>query len=102
MTGPLRPASGSDVRRSDRPGRCAYGRSGRRAFNHAPSSLGAGDGMNVVAVLGTIAMLVLFALVGAGVRQRTMVSMAIRNIGRARSEAIRGVAGALLGTAIIT
>ncbi|HZK51265.1 MAG TPA: FtsX-like permease family protein, partial [Actinomycetota bacterium] len=58
--------------------------------------------MNVVAVLGTIALLMLLPLMVAGVRQRTMVSMAIRNIGRRRSEAILVVAGALLGTAIIT
>ena len=58
--------------------------------------------MNVVAVLGTIALILLLPLIVASVRQRTMVSMAIRNIGRRRAEAILVVAGALLGTAIIT
>ena len=35
-------------------------------------------------------------------RQRTLVAMALRNIGRRRAEAVLVVAGALLGTAIIT
>lgn len=58
--------------------------------------------MNVVAVLGGIALLLLLPLVVAGLRQRTLFTMAIRNISRRRAEAILVVAGALLGTAIIT
>ncbi len=58
--------------------------------------------MNAVTVLGAIALLLLLPLIVAGVRQRTLVSMALRNIGRRRAEAILVVAGALLGTAIIT
>jgi putative ABC transport system permease protein len=58
--------------------------------------------VSAVVVLGAIALLLLFPLVVVGVRQRTLVSMALRNIRRRRAEAILVVAGALLGTAIIT
>ena len=58
--------------------------------------------MNAVVVLGAIALLLLLPLIVAGLRQRTLVSMAIRNIGRRRAEAILVIGGALLGTAIIT
>ena len=58
--------------------------------------------MNVVLVLGAVAFLLLLPLVVAALRQRTLFTMAIRNISRRRAEAILVVAGALLGTAIIT
>ena len=58
--------------------------------------------MNVVAVLGGAAFLLLLPLIVAAVRQRTLFTMAIRNISRRRAEAILVVCGALLGTAIIT
>jgi putative ABC transport system permease protein len=58
--------------------------------------------VNVVAVLGGIALLLLLPLIVAAIRQRTMFTMAIRNISRRRAEAILVVGGALLGTAIIT
>lgn len=58
--------------------------------------------MNVVAILGTVAVLLLLPLIVASLRQRTLFRMAIRNISRRRAEAILVVAGALLGTAIIT
>ena len=58
--------------------------------------------MNVVVVLGTVALLLLLPLIGAALRQRTLFVMVIRNIARRRAEAILVVAGALLGTAIIT
>jgi len=58
--------------------------------------------VNAVVVLGAIALLLLLPLIVAGLRQRTLVSMAIRNIGRRRAEAILVIGGALLGTAIIT
>ncbi|MQB01894.1 MAG: FtsX-like permease family protein, partial [Actinobacteria bacterium] len=58
--------------------------------------------MNVIVVLGTVALLLLLPLIVAALRQRTLATMAIRNISRRRAEAILVVAGALLGTAIIT
>jgi putative ABC transport system permease protein len=58
--------------------------------------------MNVIVVLGTVALLLLLPLIVAALRQRTLFTMAIRNISRRRAEAILVVAGALLGTAIIT
>jgi putative ABC transport system permease protein len=58
--------------------------------------------VNVVAVLGGVALLLLLPLIVAALRQRTLFTMAIRNISRRRAEAILVVAGALLGTAIIT
>ena len=58
--------------------------------------------MNVVALLGGVALLLLLPLIVAAIRQRTLFTMAIRNISRRRAEAILVIAGALLGTAIIT
>ena len=58
--------------------------------------------MTVIAAIGAIALLLLAPLVWTAIRQRGLVSMAVRNIGRRRSEAVLVVAGALLGTAIIT
>ena len=58
--------------------------------------------MNVIAVLGGIALLLMLPLIVAALRQRTLFTMAIRNISRRRAEAVLVVAGALLGTAIIT
>ena len=58
--------------------------------------------MNAVVVLGGVALLLLLPLIVAALRQRTLFSMAIRNISRRRAEAILVVGGALLGTAIIT
>jgi putative ABC transport system permease protein len=58
--------------------------------------------MNIIVVLGTVALLLLLPLIVAALRQRTLFTMAIRNISRRRAEAILVVAGALLGTAIIT
>lgn len=58
--------------------------------------------MNLIVVLGTVALLLLLPLIVAALRQRTLLTMAIRNISRRRAEAILVVAGALLGTAIIT
>jgi putative ABC transport system permease protein len=55
-----------------------------------------------VAVLGAVALLLLLPLAVAALRQRTLLAMALRNIGRRRGEAVLVVAGALLGTAIIT
>ena len=58
--------------------------------------------MTALAILGIVALLLLAPLAVAAVRQRTLFSMALRNIGRRRAEAVLVVAGALLGTAIIT
>ena len=58
--------------------------------------------MTALAILGIVALLLLAPLVVAALRQRTLFSMALRNIGRRRAEAVLVVAGALLGTAIIT
>jgi putative ABC transport system permease protein len=58
--------------------------------------------VTALTVLGIVALLLLAPLAVAAVRQRTLFSMAVRNIGRRRAEAILVVAGALLGTAIIT
>ncbi|MGI8617244.1 MAG: FtsX-like permease family protein [Actinomycetota bacterium] len=58
--------------------------------------------MTALAVLGIVALLLLAPLVVAALRQRTHVTMALRNIGRRRAEAVLVIAGALLGTAIIT
>ena len=58
--------------------------------------------MTAATVLAALALLLLLPLIVAALRQRTLVSMAIRNIGRRRAEALLVVAGALLGTAIIT
>ena len=61
-----------------------------------------GDGVTALAVFGAIALVLLAPLVWAALRQRGLVAMAVRNIGRRRAEAVLVVAGALLGTAIIT
>ena len=58
--------------------------------------------MIAVAALSAIALLLLAPLLWTAIRQRGLVTMAIRNIARRRSEAILIVVGALLGTAIIT
>ncbi|MBW3579308.1 MAG: ABC transporter permease [Actinobacteria bacterium] len=58
--------------------------------------------MTAAAVIAALAALLLLPLVVAAVRQRTLLAMAVRNIGRRRAEAALVVAGALLGTAIIT
>ena len=58
--------------------------------------------MTALAVLGIVALLLLAPLAVAALRQRTLFTMALRNIGRRRAEAFLVVAGALLGTAIIT
>jgi putative ABC transport system permease protein len=58
--------------------------------------------MTALAVLGAIALVLLLPLVVAALRQRSLLTMAVRNIGRRRAEAALVVAGALLGTAIIT
>ena len=57
--------------------------------------------MTALAILGIVGLLLLAPLVVAALRQRTLFSMALRNIGRRRAEAILVVAG-LLGTGIIT
>src|ERR687896_1761422 len=58
--------------------------------------------MTALVILGIVALLLLVPLAVAAARQRTLVTMAVRNIDRRRAEAILVVAGALLGTAIIT
>ena len=58
--------------------------------------------MTAAAVLGTVAFLLIAPLIVAALRQRTLFTMALRNIGRRRAEATLVIAGALLGTAIIT
>ncbi len=58
--------------------------------------------MIALGVLGIVALLLLAPLAVAALRQRTHVTMALRNIGRRRAEAVLVIAGALLGTAIIT
>jgi putative ABC transport system permease protein len=58
--------------------------------------------MTGLAVIGAIALVLLVPLLWAAIRQRGLVAMAVRNIGRRRAEALLVVAGALLGTAIIT
>ena len=58
--------------------------------------------MTALTVPGIVALLLLAPLAVAALRQRTHVTMALRNIGRRRAEAVLVVAGALLGTAIIT
>ena len=58
--------------------------------------------MTALIVLGIVALLLLAPLAIAALRQRTLFTMASRNIGRRRAEAVLVVAGALLGTAIIT
>src|SRR5918999_613679 len=58
--------------------------------------------MTALVILGIVALLLLVPLAVAAARQRTLVTMAVRNIDRRRAEAVLVVAGALLGTAIIT
>lgn len=58
--------------------------------------------MTGVAVLAGVAFFLLLPLLVAVLRQRTLLNMAVRNISRRRAEALLIVAGALLGTAIIT
>jgi putative ABC transport system permease protein len=53
-------------------------------------------------VLAALVALLLLPLAVTALRQRTLVAMAMRNIRRRRGEAALVVAGALLGTAIIT
>lgn len=58
--------------------------------------------MTAATVLAALVALLLLPLAVTAVRQRTLVTMALRNIRRRRGEAALVVAGALLGTAIIT
>ena len=58
--------------------------------------------MTTAAVLAVIALLLLLPLAVAALRQWTLVTMALRNISRRRAEAVLVVAGAMLGTAVIT
>jgi putative ABC transport system permease protein len=58
--------------------------------------------VTALTVLGIVALLLLAPLAVAALRHRTLFTMALRNIGRRRAEASLVVAGALLGTAIIT
>jgi putative ABC transport system permease protein len=58
--------------------------------------------MTAAVVLAAIALLLLLPLAVAALRQPTLVTMALRNISRRRAEAALVVAGALLGTAVIT
>jgi putative ABC transport system permease protein len=58
--------------------------------------------VNIVALLGAFALLLLLPLLVSAFRHRTLLTMARRNIGRRRAEAMLVVGGALLGTAIIT
>jgi putative ABC transport system permease protein len=58
--------------------------------------------MTGVTILTVLALLLLTPLAVAALRQRTLVTMALRNVRRRRGEAALIVAGALLGTAIIT
>jgi putative ABC transport system permease protein len=58
--------------------------------------------VTAVAVLAALVGLLLLPLLWTAVRQRGLVTMAGRNISRRRGEAALVVAGALLGTAIIT
>ena len=58
--------------------------------------------MIAVGVLAALALLLLAPLAVAAVRQRSLATMAARNVRRRRAEATLVVGGALLGTAIIT
>jgi putative ABC transport system permease protein len=58
--------------------------------------------MTGVTILTVLALLLLTPLAVAALRQRTLLTMALRNVRRRRGEAALIVAGALLGTAIIT
>ena len=58
--------------------------------------------MTASAVLASAVLLLLVPLAVTALRHRTLATMARRNIGRRRTEAMLVVGGALLGTAIIT
>jgi putative ABC transport system permease protein len=58
--------------------------------------------MTAAVILGALASVLLLPLIVTALRQRTLVTMAVRNIGRRPGEAALVVGGALLGTAIIT
>lgn len=58
--------------------------------------------MTAVAVLAGLCLLLALPLAVTAVRQRALAAMALRNIGRRRTEAALVIGGALLGTAIIT
>lgn len=58
--------------------------------------------MTAVIVLGAVSALLILPLVVAAARQRSLASMAVRNIRRRPAEAALVIAGALLGTAVIT
>ena len=58
--------------------------------------------MTAATVLAAVVAVLLLPLAVTALRQRTLVTMAMRNIRRRRGEAALVVAGALLGTAIIT
>ncbi len=58
--------------------------------------------MTAAVALGALAAALLVPLAVAGLRQRALLRMALRNIRRRRAEAVLVVAGALLGTAVIT
>jgi putative ABC transport system permease protein len=58
--------------------------------------------VTAVAVLTGLCLLLALPLAVTAVRQRALAAMALRNIGRRRTEAALVIGGALLGTAIIT
>jgi putative ABC transport system permease protein len=58
--------------------------------------------MNLVPILIAVVVILGLPLLIAGIGQRSLFSMAVRNIGRRRGEAALVVLGAVLGTAIIT
>jgi putative ABC transport system permease protein len=58
--------------------------------------------MTAVVVLTGLCLLLALPLAVTAVRQRALAAMALRNVGRRRTEAALVVGGALLGTAIIT
>jgi putative ABC transport system permease protein len=58
--------------------------------------------MTTFLALAAVSLALLAPLIVTAVRHRTLVAMTMRNIGRRRSEALLVVAGAMLGTAIIT
>jgi putative ABC transport system permease protein len=58
--------------------------------------------MSSVAILSAVVGILALPLLVTGFRQRSLVTMALRNVGRRRGEAALIVLGAVLGTAIIT
>ena len=58
--------------------------------------------MSMVPILAAVVMILGMPLLVAGARQRSLFSMAVRNVARRRGEAALVVFGAVLGTAIIT